>query len=97
MLRVAKWFEAFGFNADEATVGDDGSIKPGVSAAIPRKAHLSFDLDGNWRPFDIVKARERREQGWSFYEPAEPIDRQSGAAFWAIKFARGNFVTASPI
>jgi hypothetical protein len=34
MLRVAKWFEAFGFNADEATVGDDGSIKPGVSAAI---------------------------------------------------------------
>lgn len=94
MLGVAKWFEAFGFDANETTVGDNGSLKPGMTTAIPRKAHLSFYLDGNWRPFDIVKARERREQGRSFNEPAETIDRQSGATFGAFEFSRGQFVTA---
>gem|GEM_PF-2243617 len=61
MFRVAKWFETLGFYADEATLGDNSSIKPGVTTAIPGKAHLSFNLDRHGRPFDIIKVWKRWE------------------------------------
>ncbi|EPR09637.1 hypothetical protein M527_05780 [Sphingobium indicum IP26] len=97
LLSITKWLEPFGLNANEVGLGNNRGIEPWVTTARPGKTHLPFDLDRYCGPIDVVEARESRKQSGSFNKPTETVRRQSGAAFWICKFARGQFVAASSI
>ncbi|APL93684.1 hypothetical protein SIDU_03655 [Sphingobium indicum B90A] len=97
LLPIAEWLVSFGLHPDEMSFGHNGGIKPGVTTALPGKAHLPFNFHrGRW-PFDVIKAGESRKQVWSLDEPAKSISRQGGTAFGTCEFTGGQFVTTRPI
>jgi len=78
-------------------LGHNGGIKPSVTTALPRKAHLAFNFDRDGWSSDVIEPWESRKQAWPLDEPAKPIRRQCGATFGTGEFAGGQSITTRSI